>query len=91
MSSKVLVSKSPLILGRFEWDFEIPRFIAFGSTIVEDKKLQIHGQDGNTHTIGFQIVLTDYWVLGVLASMKDERYITYMIRMDKPNKGDVHI
>ena len=27
MSSKVLVSKSPLIFGRFEWDIEIPPLI----------------------------------------------------------------
>ena len=54
MSSEVVVSKSPLISGRFEWDTKIPR--TFGD-FAEVKRLQIDGQDGNTYTIYTEWVL----------------------------------
>ena len=57
MSSEVVVSKSPLISGRFECDIEIPVLVTIRDFLKKlvDKRLQIVGQDGNTYTICFQI------------------------------------
>ena len=81
MSSTVLVSKSPLIFGRFEWDIEIPPLIQNELVTIEDKRLQIDGQDGNTYTICFIIPKWGYHPI-----LPDFSFWTY-----EPIKGNVQI
>ena len=91
MSSEVLVSKSPFIFGRFEWDTEIPlpTPIPQGEWVmITSKIVEIIGQDNSENKIQVSIIECHRASINDLRPFK---IIFYTNKTNKAMKGNVHV
>ena len=88
MSSEKLVSKSPFILGRFEWDTKIPPHIQLQPNEylnIDGKWLKIVGQDGCDYKI-FVGIYEDHRV-----NVNEPRPFVFIFWFDQIIKGNVEV
>jgi len=88
MSSEMLVSKSPFILGRFEWDTKIPPHIQLQQNEhinINEKWLKIVGQDGCDYKI-FVGIYEDHRV-----NVNEPRPFVFIFWFDQIIKGNVEV